>query len=79
MFYIVDKPFYRREKCRFASGRNVFQRGQPIHFAKIGILLNCFLFRKTSLEKLFGDVLFVKQAILDEKNVVFWIAENFIF
>ena len=30
----------RREKCRFVSGQKVeildFQRGQPIHFAKIG-------------------------------------------
>ena len=71
----------RREKCRFVSGQKVeiFQRGQPIHFAKIGIFLTCFFFRKTSLEKLFGDFLFGKQAILDETNVVFWIAENYIF
>ena len=34
---------------------------------------------KTRLEKLFDDVLFDKQAIPDEKNVVFWIAKNHIF
>ena len=57
--------------CEWSDPVEIFQRCQSIHFAKIGIFLTCFLFRTTSLETLFGDVLFGKQAILDEKNVVF--------
>lgn len=62
----------RREKCRFVSGQKSwnFPKGSTYTFCKNW---------KTRLEKLFGDVLFDKQAIPDEKNVVFWIAKNYIF
>ena len=61
------------KKLKFFKGVNLYI------LQKIGIFLTCFFCRKTSLEKLFGDFLFGKQAILDETNVVFWIAENYIF
>lgn len=52
---------------------------QSRDFVKKWKFWNCFFLGKTSPEKVFGDVLYSSQVILDKENVDLWVVKKLKF